>query len=116
MAFDYARLVEITTIPNTVGALYTHPVSTKAYVRLISIHNGNTVSETVKLYKVPNSGGSVGTPGITNCFFEESIPAYGTRILEYAPPGLMLLDLNETIQAVTNTASVVTIEINGGLE
>lgn len=116
MAFDYQRLTEITTLPSAAGVVYTKSSGTKAYVRLIVLHNSNTISEAVKLYVVPDSAGSVGTPGVTNEIYSESLAAGDTRIIEFATPGLLLLDNNETIQGVTTTASKVTITITGGLE
>lgn len=116
MSFDYKRLVPITTIPSSVGVIYTNPTGKKSYVRLIQIHNTNTTIETVKLYNVPDSTGSVGTAGVTNKFYEYGVSANETIQIEYAPPGLMLEDVNDTIQAVTTTASKVTIEITGGVE
>lgn len=115
MAF-YNRLVEIRTLPNTIGTLFTQPSGKISYVRTINIHNGGTSAENVKLYKVPDNAGAVGVAGIGNCFYEESIPSLGTRIIEYQPPGLMLIDVNETIQGITSTNNTVTIEINGGQE
>lgn len=116
MAFDYSRLSQITTIPSTVGAVYTNPTGKKSYIRLIQIFNSNTTPETVKIYNVPDSGGSVGTAAVTNQFYEVLLNPKETVLIEYPAPGLILIDINDTIQAVTTTASKVTIEIIGGLE
>lgn len=116
MAFDYANLTEITTIASTAGAVLTNGASETTYIRMINIHNSNTTTETVKLYLVPDSTGSVGTAGDTNKIYEEDIASNETRIIEYPVPGLMLTDENDTVQAVTDTASKVTITITGGQE
>lgn len=116
MAFAYANLIPITTLPNSAGAVYTNPASKTSYVRSIVLHNANTTAETVKLYLVPDSTGAVGTAGVTNKIFEEEMAAGATTIIEFPAPGLMLTDENDTIQGVTTTASKVTITATGGAE
>lgn len=116
MAFEYKTLIPITTISDSAGAVFTNPASITSYVRWIQIHNANTTSETVKLYHVLNSGGAVGTAAETNKFFEKLIVANETIVFEYAAPGMMLNAENDTIQAVTDTVSKVTIEATGGQE
>jgi len=116
MSFDYKRLTEITTIADTVAAVYTNPSATKTYVRLIVIHNGNSSTEDVLLYNVPDNAASVGTAGDTNVFYAETVVVNGTTILDFGTPGLILTDENDTIQADTETASKVTIQIMGGTE
>lgn len=116
--FTYERLTEITTIANAAGAVYTHDTATysKTYVRLIIIHNGNTSAEEVKLYNVPDNVGAVGTAGATNIMYDPDakIAVGETVTLEFPAPGVILEDDNDTIQAVTDTASKVTIQIYGG--
>lgn len=116
MAFEYDRLTEITTIPAAAGAVFTNPASQTTYVRMIEIHNGNTSAEAIKLYNVPDNAGAVGTAGITNEFYAETLDAGETRIIEYAIPGKILKDTNDTIQGITDTVSKVSISIYGGKE
>lgn len=116
MSFEYKNLAEIVTIADTAGAILTNPTSKTSYIRLINIHNSNTATETVKLYLVPDSGGSVGTAGDTNKIYEDDIASNETRIIDYAVPGLILTDGNDTLQGVTDTASKVTITVTGGQE
>lgn len=118
MAFDWQRLTEITYIASTAGAVLTNGSSQKTYVRLIIIHNNNTTVEQVKLYNVPDSSG-VGTAGDANIFFNVAVQPSETVVLgsDLLPvPGIILVDENDTIQAVTTTASKVTIQIYGGQE
>ncbi len=115
MAFDYSRLVEITTIANAAAAVYDHASGT-AYGRLIIIHNGNTTVEVVKLYMVPNNAGAVGTAGATNIFFNQNVGVNETIFIEAKEPGLMFVDIHDSLQAVTTTASKVTIQVYGGAE
>ena len=116
MAFDYSLLKEIATIADSAASVYTNPAATKSYVRLIIIHNTNSTAEVVQLYNVPDSTGSLGTAGDTNKFYYESMAANATSIIDLGTPGLILEDTNDSIQAVTTTASKVTIQIMGGTE
>jgi len=103
-------------VPNSAGAVFTNPASTKTYIRLIVLHNGNTTTENVRLYNVPNSGGAVGTAGVSNIFENLAIVANDTVQLEFLGPGLVLTATNDTIQAVTDTASKVVVQIMGAKE
>ena len=116
MALTHMRLTEITTIAATAGAVYTNPASTTAYVTLIVLHNTNTTAEDVELWNVPDSTGSVGTAADTNKFWADSLAANETVFVEVPKIGLVLEDTNDTIQAMTDTASKVTIQIFGSQE
>lgn len=112
MALNRTRLANIQYIANSAGAIYTNGSSTKTYIRGFVIYNGNTTAEAVKLYNVPNSTGSVGTAGVSNLFYSQSIAADETVIISFPYP-VVLIDTNDTIQAVTTTASKVTVQILG---
>ena len=116
MIFDYARLAEITALPNSAGSVYTNPASTSSYVKLIQLHNTSTVNEIVSLYNVPDAAGTVGTASTANRFFNYTMAPNETIQVEYNSPGLVLKDENDTIQAAASTAAKVNIEIYGGLE
>lgn len=123
MAYDFDILMDaanddgIATIAAAAAAIFTNPAAQTSYVNLIILHNGNTSAETVELYRVPDNAGAVGTAGVTNRFFKESLDADATRIIDLgSKPGMILKDENDTIQAVTDTASKVTIQISGGKE
>jgi hypothetical protein len=112
MALNRTKLADIQYIPSSVGSIYSNPASTKTYVRSIVIFNGNTTAETVKLYNVPDSGGSLGTAGAGNQFFEQAIAAKETVEFSVEYP-MVLTDTNDSIQASTTTGSKVTVQING---
>lgn len=116
MAYDHARLADETTIPNTAGAIVTNGSGETTYVRVITIHNSNTTAETVKIYRVPDVATVVGTAGVTNKVFEQTFQPNETVMIEVPQPGWILEDENDTIQAVTDTASKVTISVDGGQE
>ena len=116
MAFAYARLAEITTISDSAASVYANPSSTTSYVRLIVLHNTNTTAETVILYNVPDNAAAVGTAADANTFYEKALSPNETITIELTTPGIVMTDENDTIQAVTDTASVVTVQIYGGTE
>lgn len=116
MAYSHSSLVTggITTIADAAGALVTNAATT--YIRLIIIHNANTTSETVTLYRVPDNAGAVGAAAETNAFWEDTLLPKETVTFEFAAQGLKLSDVNDTIQGVTTTASKVTFQAEGGTE
>lgn len=116
MAFDYELLTEITEISTTVtGTMYTHSTGTKSYVRTIMMHNSNTFSIGVSLYKVPDVGGSLGVASTANRFYSDNIIAADTVFIEVPVPGIILTDTNDSIQGFA-TLSGINYEIYGGRE
>jgi hypothetical protein len=113
MAITRGKLTNIQTIPSTVGAVYTNAASTKTFIKGIEVFNSNTINETVKIHSVPNSTGSVGTAGDTNQIIEIVLSPKEKFIYESPGDGRVLDGTNDTIQAVTTTASKVTIEFFG---
>lgn len=112
MALQRGKLADIQYIAISAGSIYANPASTKTYIRSLLLFNGNTTAETVKLYNVPDSAGSLGTAGAANQFLELSVGAKETVELPFQYP-LVLTDTNDSIQAVTDTASKVTVQITG---
>lgn len=117
MAFNYKRLVDAVTIPNSAGVIFTNTVGKTSYVKLITLHNSNSTPETVKIYRVPDNVGSVGAAGDnTNKVYEHALDAAELITIELAGPGWILEDTNDTIQATTTTASKVIVTIDGAQE
>ena len=112
MARLFTRLTDIQYIASTAGAIYTNAASTTSYIKSLVLFNGNTSTETVKLYNVPNNGASVGTAGDANQFAEISLAAKETLMFDLPYP-ITITDENDTIQAVTTTASKVTVQVLG---
>ena len=116
MIFAYKRVLEITTLPVVAASVYANPAATTTYIRGIILHNGNTVTEAVKLYNVPDNAGAVGTAAVTNEMYSESMATGATTVLEFSAPGIMLTDENDSIQGVTTNADKVTIQLLGATE
>lgn len=118
MAYTHGRLVSsgITTISDSVGAVVTNDSGETTYIRLIVIHNTNTTAETVLLHYVPDNAAAVGTAADANKIWEKSVTADETIYIEFPAQGIVMSDTNDTIQAVTDTASKVTIMAFGGTE
>ena len=115
MARQYTRLADIQYIASSAGSIYANPASTKTYIKSLILFNGNTSAETVKLYNVPDSTGSVGTAGVSNQFAEVILGATETLMFDMPYP-VTLVDTNDSIQAVTTTASKVTVQLLGDID
>lgn len=112
MTMQRGKLADIQTIATTAGSIYANPASTKTYIKTIIIHNTNTTAETVQVFNVPDSSGSLGTAVTTNRFINVSLAANDT--LEFSPDyPIVLTDTNDSIQASTTTASKVTVMLHG---
>lgn len=112
MPFAYARLantVQLTAI-NTI--LYTNLSTNTAYIRLITLHNTSDTPQQVSLHLTTPPAAA----GVANEIYSELIPAKGTRILEYAVPGLMMLLENELLVAIVENVSTVNVNCYGGLD
>lgn len=96
----------------TAGAIYTVGVATTGQVKTIILFNAGTGTNTVKLYAVPNSGGSVGTAAASNQFLEQAVPSKGT--LEFSPAyPFEYSSQNDTIQGEATNATEVTYMVMG---
>lgn len=112
MARQFTRLADIQYVPSTAGAIYTNASSTTTFIKSFVLFNGNTSAENVKLYNVPDNAGAVGTAGDSNQFMEVSLAAKETLMFDMPYP-ITLINENDTIQAITTTASKVTVQILG---
>lgn len=112
MAMQRTKLADIQYVGSSAGSIFNNPPSTKTYIKGFIIHNNNTTAETVKLYNVPDSGSSVGSAAAGNKFFEQAVQTLDTLVVIFDYP-IVLTDENDSIQAVTTTASKVTIQILG---
>jgi len=96
----------------TAGAIYTVGAATTGQVKTIILFNSGAGTNVVKLYAVPNSGGSVGTAAASNQFYEESIPSKTT--IEFSPAYPFEYSAqNDTIQGEATNASQVSYFIHG---
>ena len=96
----------------TAGAIYTVGAATTANVKTIVLFNAGSGTNTVKLYAVPNSGGSVGTAAAANQFFEEAIAPKTT--IEFSPAFPIVYSAqNDTIQGSATNATQVTYFVMG---
>jgi len=115
MARQFTRLRDIQFVPDTVGVIYPNGSGQKTFINGVALFNTNSTTETVKLYNVPNDGASAGTAGDGNQFDEVELLAKKSYIYQLPYP-MTLLELNDTIQAVTTTASKVTIMLLGDVD
>ena len=117
MAFDYNRILEITSlgVSGASNTLVTNGTGRK-YIRNIILHNTHTADVIVKLFNVPNNDAVIGSSSSANQFLQSSLVAGDTLIIEIPAPGVMLVDQYDTIQGYADIASKITIQIYGGTE
>ena len=112
MALQYTKLADPAYVASSVGSIYANPASTKSYIKSILLYNGNTTTETVTVHMVPDSGGALGTAGVSNRILRRALIADET--IEFAPEyPIVLTDENDSIMAVTTTASKVVVVVSG---
>ena len=118
MALARTRLADIQYIAAAAASIYSNPASTKSYLKGLILFNGNTATELVKLYNVPDAAAALGTAGAANQIAEFNIPAKETVFFPLNVDGqpVVLLDQNDSIQATTTTASKVTVQVLGDKE
>ena len=112
MTMQRGKLADIQYVGSSAASIYTNPSSTKTYVREIVLFNGNNTTETVRLYNVPDSAGSIGTAAGGNQWLEVALAGKETLIIGFDYP-VVLTDTNDSIQASTTTASKVTVMLHG---
>lgn len=111
--YDYKLLAEITTLSSGVADIV-FTSTKKTHVTLILLHNTEQTSQTVALHKVPDYNGEVGTTASSNRIYYENVPPNDTVFIEFPEPGLILKDVNDTIQGYAESSSGINIEITGG--
>jgi hypothetical protein len=109
MPYNYIKLMDPVVIASngTVAPIYTNPALTKSIVGGMWVHNASLGTRTVTAHNVPDSGGSVGTAGVTNQFYKITLDANETVFYPFQP-AIMLTDTNDTIQMVANGTAVNT--------
>lgn len=113
MAITRGKLADIAYVANSAGSVYANPAATKTFVKGWTLFNVGANNETVKIYAVPDSSGSLGTAGNSNQCFEVVLATKETLTFEVPGDGIALGDTNDSIQAVTTNASSVTIILHG---
>ncbi len=112
MTMQRTKIADIQYVASSAGSIYSNSSGEKTYLRSLIFHNTNTTDETVKVYNVPDSSGSVGTADTSNRFLAFTLPANDT--FEFSPEyPIVLTDENDSIQAETTTASKVTVQVLG---
>ncbi len=99
-----------TSLGATTAAVFTCPASTKIFYSGFEMHNTNTTAETVELFDVPNSTGSVGSAAaVPHRFFKQTLAPDETVWYEAPSDGRVHNATNDTIQGKSTTASKVNI-------
>lgn len=99
------KLFAPTQLGTTAGTLYTVPASSKTLVKRLIVHNTDTAAHSITLYLVPNGGAA----GPSNQVVKHSIDAEDYAVFDLD----QVLEEGDTIQALADTASVLTIHGSG---
>jgi Zn-dependent M28 family amino/carboxypeptidase len=113
MTLVRVKLADIQTIAATAGSIYANSAGEKAFISGLTVHNTDTVNQTVQVYNVPDSGGALGTAALTNRIWIKVLVPDETAIFEAPSDGIVLSDTNDALFAVTTTASKVTLMLHG---
>lgn len=118
MSLQHLKLADIQYLPSSAGSLYANPTSTKSFIKGLILFNGNSTTETIKLYVVPDSNSSLGTAGESNQIANLSLPSGDTLFFPLNVDGMpvTLTDHNDSIQGQTTTSSKVTCIVIGDIE
>jgi len=118
MSASYKRLADTQQLGTSAATIVANPSGYTTFVKLITLHclSSASANETVKIYRVPDSAGSVGTAGTANQIAEIELEPGETQTIFFDPPGLVLEDTNDTIQMSTTTAATVNVSVDGGRE
>jgi hypothetical protein len=113
MAITRGKLADIQYIASTAGSVYANPAATKSFLKGVTLFNVAGSSQTVKLFNVPDSGGSLGTAADANQCFEVVLATKESFAFDWPGDGLVLTDTNDSLQASSTNASSVTITLHG---
>jgi hypothetical protein len=109
----YPNLGPPAYVPDSVGAVYTNPAATTTYLNAILVHNTDTAVRTIIIYEVPHNGGAVGGMAPQEEFLKYALQPGATEVFEIKGHGMTLEDENDTVQAIADAASKVTIKFFG---
>jgi hypothetical protein len=116
MAYDHAELAAAVALQSSATDIIDVASGVK-YCIVLTIHNVNTTTETVSIYRVPNAGGSKGSASdTTNRIYYEALPAGSTRIVEIRNPGWQLRNVHDSLQGKCTVNSKVLVWVDGGAE
>ena len=107
MAFAAGSLAD-GQLPNSQGAIYTVPASTKGYIRNLLLLNINATTQTIDLYIKRSGGTSRQFRRLTLAQYESASVIEGEEAILLSPA--------DAIEAVTTTSSAVNYFVGGVLE
>lgn len=110
MVWETNELKATAYLTDSAAAVVTVSGTQKTKIASVTLHNTHTSDVIVKLYRVKNDAGSLGTASAANKVFEQSIKAGDTIIIN---PGWVLPLENDALFAEAAITSKVTICIDG---
>jgi hypothetical protein len=100
-----ARLCNSQFVGLTPTSIIINPGGKGTLLTGLWLTNSGATVNTVVIYRVPASGGSIGTPGNSNKLGMVRVPANDSKWVEFKGPGVILESVNDTIQIVSLTAA-----------
>lgn len=115
VAPQYVGLGPTAYVASSAASVYANPSATTSLISGLLICNNNTTPETVVIYNVPNSGGSLGTAGAGNTIATLTVAPGESVFFPLGATGfpLILTGHNDAIFMTTTTASKVTVTLTG---
>ena len=107
------------SLANTATTVLTVGLSQAVEIFSIELHSVSPSSQNIEVYFVKQSGGNVGTAGLSNRKEAFTLPANGSLALVAPKAPWKYTSQNDTIQIKTNTAAAlnynITVAVNGVL-
>ena len=102
------KLIQGSQLTASAVSYYTAPTNTRTLVKKVTLTNNDSVAHTATIYLVPNGG----TAGATN-ILSDAVPIASKAVYEAFEAEGHVLMTGDSIQALADTGSQVTIQASG---
>ncbi len=118
MAYTETRFADTQQLGTAASAAVINSSGQKAYVHQILAMNCGTAAAYLKLYRVPDVGGTatgtaVGTGSGANQIYEYQLAARESKIIDFVKQGVVLKDAYDSIQWNSDVANSVVVSMDG---
>ena len=114
MSFEYKVFQQSHVISNSEEELVLNAVSAEVYyIRMIRLTNVGAGAGAVTLSIIPNVAGAKGALDAKNKIFIESLAVGDSLTVEFPIPGI-ILEYNDVLSAICDTADTINSVITGG--
>lgn len=109
---EMKNLTPMVQLTNVLVPYYTNG-TTRSYVKLILVHNTDTVSQDIAIHRVLNVASALGSPVLANRLFAFSILPGDTKFIELPGQGLVFENNNDALFMSSTTSGKVNVTIDG---